>query len=644
MQANIYVYMKFIKYAVSLLNKAYQPIKDNASFFFFMYLIGILVSYAELPTNNPDAAVYSNLWLELFLDLYVICIILTLFPLKIRRWIRAFLYIIAYGTSLTDLFCWVKFQSTLNPSMLLLVGETDEREASEFFSSYFTSDLIFSSVGLLLLVMLIHILTTFLKKVKLPPAISYKVTVAKQIINHSHHILGGVCLVFLGWAIESSAHNKKEMVQMFSLDTIGSVEHELTTADCAQFYLPIYRLAFSIFSNELASQQVDRLIEAKDKMSVDSCSFKSPNIVLIIGESYGKLHSQQYGYFMPTTPRQIKREKSGLLVPFSDVVAPWNLTSFVFKNVFSLHVVGEKGEWCDYPLFPSLFRKAGYHVTFITNQFLPKAKQAVYDFSGGFFLNHPELSEAMFDSRNQQLYRFDRGLLDDYDKNQQQHNTDHNLIIFHLLGQHVKYNQRFPSDRRHFKAEDYEKKRADLDGKQRNVLADYDNAILYNDSIVDAIISRFEDKEAIIIYMPDHGEECYEGNRGFICRNHSAAIDYDLAHYEFEIPFWIFCSYKYAAKHPDIYKEIIGAKNRRFMTDALPHMLLYLAGIHTKDYHAEYNILSPQYNEMRPRILKNTTDYDKLTRPSEKHFLPKQKSISKEKTASKVAAGQRERN
>ena len=625
MQVNTYVYMKFIKHAVSLLNKAYQPIKDNASFFFFMYLIGILVSYAELPTNNPNAAVYSNLWLELFLDLYVICIILTLIPLKVRRWIRAFLYIIAYCTSLTDLFCWVKFQSTLNPSMLLLVGETDEREASEFFSSYFTSDLILSSIGLLLLVMLIHILTAFWKRIKLPPAISYKIIVAKQIIDHSHHILGGICLVFLGWAVESSAHNKKEMVQMFSLDTIGSVEHELTTEDCAQFYLPVYRLAFSIFSNQLASQQIDRLIEAKDKMSVDSCSFKSPNIVLIIGESYGKLHSQQYGYFMPTTPRQIKREKSGLLVPFNDVVAPWNLTSFVFKNVFSLHVVGQKGDWCDYPLFPSLFRKAGYHVTFITNQFLPKAKQAVYDFSGGFFLNHPELSEAMFDSRNEQLYRFDRGLLDDYDKNQQQHNTDHNLIIFHLLGQHVKYNQRFPSDRRHFKAEDYTKKRADLDGKQRKVLADYDNAILYNDSIVDAIISRFEDKEAIIIYMPDHGEECYEGNRGFICRNHSAAIDYDLARYEFEIPFWIFCTYKYAAKHPDIFKEIIGAKNRRFMTDALPHMLLYLGGIHTKDYHAEYNILSPQYNENRPRILKNTTDYDKLSRPSDQESIFKKK-------------------
>ena len=110
MQVNIYVYMKFIKQAVCLLNKAYQPIRDNASFFFFMYLIGILVSYAELPANNPNAAVYGNLWLELFLDLYIICTILSLIPKKIRRWIRAFLYIIAYSTSIADLFCWVKLQ------------------------------------------------------------------------------------------------------------------------------------------------------------------------------------------------------------------------------------------------------------------------------------------------------------------------------------------------------------------------------------------------------------------------------------------------------------------------------------------------------------------------------------------------------
>ena len=613
MQGNESVYMKILRSVACLLNKVYQPIKENARFFFFMYLIDVIVTYEELPRDNPDACVYGNLWLELFLDLYVVCLLLTFIPMRIRRWIRAFLYVIAYATTIADVFCWEKFQSTLNPSMLLLVGETDGREASEFFSSYFSADLLFSGVGLVLLIMLIHILCAFWGKVRiqLPDKLQKSYAVLCKGFNRLQPVLGALSLALLVWSACTSAHNKKEMVQMFSMDTIGSVEHELTS-DCAQFYLPVYRLAFSIFANELASQQIDRLIEAKDKVKVDSCTFKSPNIVLIIGESYGKHHSQQYGYFMPTTPRQIKLQKSGLLVPFSDVVSPWNLTSFVFKNVFSLHVVGEKGEWCDYPLFPELFRKAGYHVTFITNQFLPKAKEAVYDFSGGFFLNHPELSQAMFDTRNDQLYQYDSGLLDDFDKKEKQQSTDHNLIIFHLIGQHVAYKQRYPSDRRHFHVDDYTNKRSDLNVSERSVLAHYDNAILYNDSIVNQIVKRFKNQDAIVIYMPDHGEECYEGNRGFICRKHSAAIDYDLARYEFEIPFWVYCSKKYIANHPEVFREIKAAKNRRFMTDALPHMLLYLAGIHTKDYHAEYNILSSKYDERRPRLLKNTTDYDKL--------------------------------
>ena len=118
----------------------------------------------------------------------------------------------------------------------------------------------------------------------------------------------------------------------------------------------------------------------------------------------------------------------------------------------------------------------------------------------------------------------------------------------------------------------------------------------YNDSIVDQIVRRFANEDAIVIYVPDHGEECFEGSRGFICRNHSAAIDYDLAHYEFEVPFWIWCSKSMIAKHPDLYQEIRAAKDRRLMTD----------------YHEAYNVLSPKYQERRPRILKNQADYDRL--------------------------------
>lgn len=605
--------MKILKRLEVALDYLLKPIRFNTSFFFFMYVAGIVLSYIELP-DKRDAQIYDNLWLELFLDLYVVCLLLTIIPKKIRRWVRGVFYFIIYATSIADVFCWEKFKSALTPTMLLLVGETDGREASEFLNSYLTPDLIFSGVGFLILIILIQF---FLKlwpyiRIHLPRAIRIPARESLPKLRRLKPAAAIAVLVLLVWSLCTSFENKHLMARMFSNNTIGGIEHELTKKEHANFYLPVYRLAFSIFSNELASQQVAKLIEAKDKVTVDSCSYTTPNIVLIIGESYGRLHSQQYGYFMPTTPRQKRLERSGLLVRFRDVVSCWNLTSFVFKNIFSLHVVGEKGEWCDYPLFPELFRKAGYHVSFITNQFLPKAGEAVYDFSGGFFLNHPELSEAMFDTRNNHLYRYDSGLISCYDNQLKKENTDHNLIIFHLIGQHVGYRQRCPNDRRHFKADDYEEHRPELSNEQRRVLADYDNAVLYNDSIVHEIVKRFEDKNAVVIYMPDHGEECYEGTRGFICRNHSMAIDYPLARYEFEIPFWIYCSHKFCVARPDIYKQVLEARNRRYMTDALPHLLLYLAGIHSPYYHSEYNVLSDDYNEKRPRLLKNSADYDKL--------------------------------
>jgi heptose-I-phosphate ethanolaminephosphotransferase len=602
-----------------IISITFRPIRANASFFVFMYVLGVVCEWLTLP-DTRNAHVYENLYLELFLDVYVACLVLMAIPRKVRLWVKALLYTVLYATAVVDVYCFTKFASTLTPTMLLLVGETDSREAGEFLRSYLSPDVLFSAVGWIILLILIHAFVAL--RPRLRHLLSYRQRVflgegidrLRQWWPKAVPALGAAVILLLVWSLCTSAHNKAATWKLMTAGNIGDVEHTLTESDHAVLYTPISRLAFSIYANSLAAKQIDRCVTAAEHVRVDSCSFRSPNIVLIIGESYSRHHSAQYNYFMPTTPRQIKREKSGLLVKYTDVVSPWNLTSFVFKNVFSMHVVGQKGEWCDYPLFPELFRKAGYHVTFITNQFLPKAKEAVYDFSGGFFLNNPKLSKAQFDTRNDKLHLYDADLLNDYEQLKKQ-NTAHNLIIFHLIGQHVNYRLRSPNAQKKFTADDYLKYRPELDAKQRRILADYDNAVLYNDSVVDQICKRFENQDAIVIYMPDHGEECYEGNRGFICRNHSAQIDYDLAHYEFDIPFWIWCSHQYAVKHPQIFKEIVQARNRKLMTDALPHLLLYLAGISAPDYHEEYNVLSPKYDENRPRILKGTTDYDKL-RPS----------------------------
>ena len=621
--------MGIIKNIARLLLK---PIALNAVFFVTMYVLGVLCAFLTLP-EQKGSHLYDNLFSELFLDIYLACVLLSLIPSRVRRWVRGLFYVVLYTVAIIDVFCFWKFSSSLTPTMLLLVGETNSREAGDFFNTYLSTDVIFSPIGWLLLLILFHILFVCRQWLyKFIPE-SYKrflqnATEKLRLFACRYRLrfVGGIAVLALFiTGVINSYNNKVQMTRLMTADTIGTVEHILTEQNRACFYLPIYRLAFSVYSNHLASQQVNRCIAAAKTVKVDSCSYQSPNIVLIIGESYGKVHSQLYGYKYPTTPRQVKLERSGLLTRFSDVVSCWNLTSFVFKNVLSMHVVGQKGEWCDYALFPELFKKAGYNVTFLTNQFLPQAKEAIYDFSGGFFLNNPELSKFLFTTRNNSLHRFDEGLLADYDglvksgdivinnaRDRKSASKDPNLIIFHLIGQHVNYRTRVPNDRRVFTAADYAESRPDLSERRRRVLADYDNACLYNDSIVASIIKRFENTNSIVIYMPDHGEECYEPGRNFICRNHSADVDWPLAHYEFEVPFWIYCTHRYAVTHPEIFKAIKDAKDKRFMTDALPHMLVWLAGISAKDYRPEYNLLSPQYNERRPRILKHVADYDKL--------------------------------
>ena len=147
-----------LKAISKVFEKVSYPIWSNFTFFFFMYLLGILVSYEELPANRDNVAVYSNLWFELFLDVYFVCLLLTIIPRKARHWIAFFFAFLAYVVSLADLFCWVKFQSTLNPSMLLLAAETDSREAGEFLSNYLNADILTSSVRLVLLLVLFHVL------------------------------------------------------------------------------------------------------------------------------------------------------------------------------------------------------------------------------------------------------------------------------------------------------------------------------------------------------------------------------------------------------------------------------------------------------------------------------------------------------
>lgn len=571
-----------------MLNKIFAPIATYPHCAVFMYLLG-LCSLMIIHHGGRHVSVF-----ELAVAVYLLCAFLYLLPRRLAVLAKGVVYVVAYVLAIVDMFCYFRFGEPISASLLRLCMETDSREASEALSEYITWEAIPSGVWLIAGVLVLHVIAA---------RIPFKLKIDKRLFA----AVLSVCFLV---GLRNTVFIVRNLVEP---RTAIELEYATEWPHDGGFYLPFYRLLYAGKQMSLESQSIEKLKKNADAAVVDSCSFTSPDIVLIIGEAYNRHHSQLYGYDKATTPHQVALAADSSLIAFTDVVSPYHQTSMVFRMAFSLYAYGEPGDWTDYPLFPQLFRKAGYQVTFITNQFVQSLGLNNFDFSGSMFLNPPVLSRSMFDHRNVSKHKMDMALLADYDS-LKQYRTDYNLTIIHLLGQHTAYNERFTADEDVFHSGDYN--RPSLSENNLWDLGNYDNACLYNDKVLSAILGRFEDKDAIVVFMPDHGEMVFDGDNPKFGRTLAVKTRNEVWQ-QFEIPFWIWSSASYRQRHPDIWDRVKAAKDRPFMTDNIDQLLLYLAGISSPDYRSKDNILSDDYDSRRKRLLMGTLDYDSMmSRPA----------------------------
>ena len=142
------------------LGALFAPIEKNGAFFVFMFVLGLLCTQLEIMPyylRNRGAEPYDLSVPELFLDIYIVCVLLTLIPRKVRIFVRALLYVLLYSVAIVDMYCYERFESTLTPTMLMLVGETTPQEAGEFLTGYLCWDIVRTMVGWVLLLILVHI-------------------------------------------------------------------------------------------------------------------------------------------------------------------------------------------------------------------------------------------------------------------------------------------------------------------------------------------------------------------------------------------------------------------------------------------------------------------------------------------------------
>ena len=561
------------------------PIRRNPCFFWGMLLLfAVSILFIEYPHSSRMRAS-----LEVFGDVYFLCLVMMAFPARWRRYVKMVVFLAFFLIGVLDMVCYQAMGTALVPNVIQAWMQTNSQEAFESVGFYLSSTMLVSPLALILIV----------------PLVVYVVRKRWKTISRA---VASVLLVITMVSVVYGIHNKRYLFQVFTQTSEEGdvVEHDSMTRE----YLPVYRMALAIKEFHRYSHVGERLLANLLQTQVDSCSYDSPLIVLLVGESYNRHHASLYGYGKPTTPRQdaLKGSEDGdSLWLFNDVVASYNLTFKSFQNMFTLYNYDSSGHWYDYPVLFALFRKAGYEVDFFSNQYTLDKRTAFSDYCEDVFMNNMELSGYLFDKRNAMSHPLDGQLLDDYYQQCDTSSAAPRLVVFHFLGLHTDFKKRYPEDQTIFRASDYE--RPDLTEEEKGVLADYDNAVAYNDKVVGDIIDAFRQKEAIIIYVPDHGELVYDGCRE-AGRNLQRTKKYVVP--QFDIPFWIYATECYRQSHEQVCRQISSAVDRPFMTDDLPHLLLYLAGIHCQGYQPERNLIDPRFNVNRKRMICGEIDYDAM--------------------------------
>jgi len=456
---------------------------------------------------------------------------------------------------LADYFLIINFNMVCGQSAIDILSETNATETNNFISTYLNIPALIATI--LSIVLLFYLFYLFSKKIQ-SKYIKYS--------SIAFSILGILCF---GRASYTFIH-------------FG------TGMDTPQFCAPT-RICHATLTLYQKTKAIDELTQNNTNVSATIDGADTTNIVVIIGESFSKYHCSLYGYDKPTYPHLKEWNDKGNLLVFDDVIATDDATHGNIKSIFSTSTNSDS--FSKQPLFPVCFKSAGYKTALYDNQYIVG--------SGITFLTDERLSNLMFDYRNTHGYQYDGELIDNAHKQGNPY-----LVIYHLYGQHYTYANRYPPFFAKFNKTNYDNKYTE---RQRIIMAHYDNACLYNDYVVNKIIDKYKDDECLIFYFSDHGQEVFELGDYM---GHGNAISSKDIRYQICVPFFVWASDSYVAKHPESFQKIKYASSLPLQTNDISHFLMDICNIKTPTLNPEHSIINERYDTSRHRIVMQSIDFD----------------------------------
>ena len=545
----------------------------KADGFFFVVLTILNAPIIFFTEDFQEGAI--NFWLGA-LALFLLTAAIHLLPLKIRRLLQATLITLFAVLFVTNIFLLQAFAVPLSHDILQILLGTNPLTAKAFLQEYVVNFKILG--GLAAFIFLLTALSFGLKK--------FFATRAEERLKR----LSTELLIIL---LAPVLFKLYLFLQIFPILADNLFLSTMPWLAARQTYELIKTAP--IGSEEKIFAEMDKQLETEKIFADDS---NIPFVVFVLGESTDRNHMQLYGYRLPTTPRLTARHERGEIFRFTDTIACANNTAPAMARIFTFAEKDEpQNDWYLKANLFDILRRADYHTVWLSNQ-SPIGLWGNFDkyFSA-------RCDEKFFIEAEDKLARqrqVDGVLLPVLDEFLTVASAEKNFYVIHLYGTHGIYSERYPAEFEKFSARDENKP----EESWRQGTAKYDNAVLYNDFIVDEIIRRFEDKNAALIYISDHGEEVYEG-RNFAW--HSLEEDGNV--HMIEIPALIWVSKSFRERYPEKISALTAALDRPYRTDYLIHALLDFMDIRTTSFDATKSIVNENFQE-RPRIY-NGTPYSK---------------------------------
>jgi len=511
-----------------------------------------------------------------------------------KNFFKLVIYCILTILMFLNLFLLLNFSTMVSPMMFTLLSETTSQESSGFISTYIFSKGTFLAFGLCIVVTALIWLTEKFS------SYLYNCLSNKSVIRFS--VIWVMAYLFLRGVPCFSYY-----LSLFSCKTPEDVEEWSHSFKYETNTVSV--IVYSYYDYLSQKYEVARFYDMMSSVNNDSISsdVDSVDVVFVIGESYNKYHAGIYDYLLDTTPFMTEQAEKGHLIVFDNAVSPYNMTSFVIKNMLSTNSISDHERWSEYPFFPVLFRNAGFSVYFWDNQMVLSGGD-VSDFSLNALIHNSEISSLSYTAVNDKTFQYDGDLITDFSERVRLTNG-RNLTIFHLQGQHFEAKDKYPHGCGFdvFSADSYHNPQ--LSKGMLQEVACYDNATRYNDYVIRQISNMFKDRRAVLVYVSDHGEEVYD-YRQFIGRTHEENKTGDALKYQYDVPFVIWFSEKYMSENAEVVEALRRNTHKRILTDDISHLLLGLGCIKSSYYNPTRDLSSDGYREKR-RIVQNTIDYDR---------------------------------